>query len=92
MPHSQKSIVSAKKSEETRKETERLRTKLHDLTISADWTQNRADFHWKQAKSIKLKAEWTWPYKQKKIVCFIKKIGKTTIGKYERFIKGSNIC
>jgi hypothetical protein len=28
-----------------------LTTKLHDLTSKADWAQNRADFHWNNAKN-----------------------------------------
>ena len=54
MPHSEKSAVSAKQSEASRKDTAKLTTKLLDLTSKADWAQGRADFHWENAKNYEL--------------------------------------
>lgn len=50
MPHSEKSAAPAKQSDANRKESAKLMTKLHDLSIKRDWAKKQADIHWEDVK------------------------------------------
>lgn len=52
VPHSEKSAVSAKESNVSKKKAAELSTKLHDLVIERDWAETQAEKYWNKAKGL----------------------------------------